>query len=138
MTDAAGKNFLDLTADIVSAYVSHNSTPASEIPALISQIHAALLRVSIGRSEVAPLEPAKPAVSVKKSITPDHLVCLEDGKRFKSLKRHLRTQYNMTPEQYRDKWSLPAHYPMVAPNYAVARSQLAKKMGLGQQRRRRK
>jgi predicted transcriptional regulator len=138
MTDAAGKNFLDLTADIVSAYVSHNSTPASEIPALISQIHAALLRVSTGRSEVAPLEPAKPAVSVKKSITPDHLVCLEDGKRFKSLKRHLRTQYNMTPEQYRDKWSLPADYPMVAPNYAVARSQLAKKMGLGQQRRRRK
>jgi predicted transcriptional regulator len=138
MTDAAGKNFLDLTADIVSAYVSHNSTPASEIPALISQIHAALLRVSNGRAEAAPLEPARPAVPVKKSITPDHLVCLEDGKRFKSLKRHLRTQYNMTPEQYRDKWSLPADYPMVAPNYAVARSQLAKKMGLGQQRRRRK
>jgi predicted transcriptional regulator len=138
MTDAAGKNFLDLTADIVSAYVSHNSTPASEIPALISQIHAALLRVSNGRAEVAPLEPAKPAVPVKKSITPDHLVCLEDGKHFKSLKRHLRTQYNMTPEQYRDKWGLPADYPMVAPNYAVARSQLAKKMGLGQQRRRRK
>jgi predicted transcriptional regulator len=138
MTDAAGKNFLDLTADIVSAYVSHNSTPASEIPALISQIHAALLRVSNGRAEVAALEPAKPAVPVKKSITPDHLVCLEDGKHFKSLKRHLRTQYNMTPEQYRDKWSLPADYPMVAPNYAVARSQLAKKMGLGQQRRRRK
>ena len=138
MTDAAGKNFLDLTADIVSAYVSHNSTPASEIPALIGQIHAALLRVSNGRAEAAPLEPARPAVPVKKSITPDHLVCLEDGKRFKSLKRHLRTQYNMTPEQYRDKWSLPADYPMVAPNYAVARSQLAKKMGLGQQRRRRK
>jgi predicted transcriptional regulator len=138
MTDAAGKNFLDLTADIVSAYLSHNATPASEIPALISQIHAALLRVSTGRPEVAPLEPAKPAVSVKKSMTPDYLVCLEDGKRFKSLKRHLRTQYNMTPEQYRDKWGLPADYPMVAPNYAVARSQLAKKMGLGQQRRRRK
>jgi predicted transcriptional regulator len=138
MTDAPGKNFLDLTADIVSAYVSHNSTPASEIPALISQIHAALLRVSTGRPEVAPLEPARPAVSVKKSINPDYLICLEDGKRFKSLKRHLRTQYNMTPEQYRDKWSLPADYPMVAPNYAVARSQLAKKMGLGQQRRRRK
>ena len=83
-------------------------------------------------------EPAKPAVSVKKSMTPDYLVCLEDGKRFKSLKRHLRTQYSMTPEQYRDKWGLPPDYPMVAPNYAVARSQLAKKMGLGQQRRRRK
>ena len=121
----------------VSAYLSNNPTPASEIPGLISQIHAALMRVSTGRIET-PLEPAKPAVSVKKSMTPDYLVCLEDGKRFKSLKRHLRTQYNMTPEQYRDKWSLPADYPMVAPNYAVARSQLAKKMGLGQQRRRRK
>ena len=121
----------------MSAYISHNATPAAEIPNLISQVHAALLRVSNGRVE-APVEPAKPAVSVKKSMTSDYLVCLEDGKRFKSLKRHLRTQYAMTPEQYRDKWGLPADYPMVAPNYAVARSQLAKKMGLGQQRRRRK
>jgi predicted transcriptional regulator len=136
MSDAAPKNFIDLTADIVSAYLSNNPTPASEIPGLISQIHAALVRVSSGRNE-APLEPAKPAVSIKKSISPDYIVCLEDGKRFKSLKRHLRTQYNMTPEQYRDKWGLPADYPMVAPNYAVARSQLAKEMGLGQQRRRR-
>ncbi len=135
MNDAAGKNFIDLTASIVSAYLSNNPTPASEIPALISQIHAALLRVSTGK---VALEPAKPAVSVKKSMTPDYLVCLEDGKRFKSLKRHLRAQYNMTPEQYRDKWELPSDYPMVAPNYAVARSQLAKRMGLGQQRRRRK
>jgi hypothetical protein len=85
-----------------------------------------------------PAEPLKPAISVKKSITPDHIVCLEDGKKFKSLKRHLRTQYSMTPEQYREKWALPADYPMVAPNYAAARSQLAKQMGLGQQRRRRK
>jgi predicted transcriptional regulator len=138
MSETVGKSFIDLTAEIVSAYLSNNSTPASEIPALISQIHAALLRVSTGRAEATPLEPAKPAVSVKKSMTPDYLVCLEDGKRFKSLKRHLRTQYNMTPEQYRDKWGLAADYPMVAPNYAVARSQLAKKMGLGQQRRRRK
>jgi predicted transcriptional regulator len=137
MSDTAAKSFIDLTAEIVSAYVSNNSTPASEIPALISQVHAALMRVSTNRAE-APLEPAKPAVPVKKSMTADYLVCLEDGKRFKSLKRHLRTQYNMTPEQYRDKWALPADYPMVAPNYAVARSQLAKKMGLGQQRRRRK
>src|ERR1700739_18434 len=137
MNDAAGKNFIDLTASIVSAYLSNNPIPASEIPGLISQIHAALLRAP--RARVAPpLEPAKPAVSVKKSMTPDYLVCLEDGKRFKSLKRHLRSQYNMTPEQYRDKWGLPPDYPMVAPNYAVARSQLAKKMGLGQQRRRRK
>jgi predicted transcriptional regulator len=137
MNEPAAKNFIDLTATIVSAYVSNNPTPASELPALIGQIHAALLRVSTGRAEL-PLEPAKPAVPVKKSMTADYLICLEDGKRFKSLKRHLRTQYSMTPEQYRDKWSLPPDYPMVAPNYAVARSQLAKKMGLGQQRRRRK
>jgi predicted transcriptional regulator len=137
MNDTTGKNFIDLTANIVSAYVSNNPTPASDIPALIGQIHAALLRVSTGRAEL-PLEPAKPAVPVKKSMTADYLICLEDGKRFKSLKRHLRTQYSMTPEQYRDKWGLPPDYPMVAPNYAVARSQLAKKMGLGQQRRRRK
>jgi predicted transcriptional regulator len=137
MSDTAGKSFLDLTAEIVSAYVSNNTTPASEIPALISQVHAALTRVSSGRGET-PAEPAKPAVSVKKSMTADYLICLEDGKRFKSLKRHLRTQYNMSPEQYRDKWKLPADYPMVAPNYAVTRSQLAKNMGLGQQRRRRK
>ena len=134
MTDAAAKGYIDLTAGIVSAYLSNNPTPASEIPNLISQVHSALTRVSSGRSE-APAEPAKPAVSLKKSINPDYLVCLEDGKRFKSLKRHLRTQYGMTPEQYRDKWGLPADYPMVAPNYAVARSQLARKMGLGQQRR---
>jgi len=137
MTDGTGKGYIDLTANIVSAYLSNNPTPASEIPNLISQIHSALVRVSSGRSE-APAEPAKPAVSLKKSINPDYLVCLEDGKRFKSLKRHLRTQYNMTPEQYREKWGLPADYPMVAPNYAVARSQLAKKMGLGQQQRKRK
>jgi predicted transcriptional regulator len=137
MTDTPGKNFIDLTASIVSAYVSNNPTPASELPALINQIHAALQRVSAGRPETTS-EPAKPAVSVKKSMTAEYLVCLEDGKHFKSLKRHLRTQYNMTPEQYRDKWGLPSDYPMVAPNYAVARSQLAKKMGLGQQRRRKK
>ena len=134
MSDVAGKSFIDLTANIVSAYVSNNPTPAAEIPALIGQVHAALLRVSTGRTEPQ-LEPARPAVPVKKSVTAEHLVCLEDGKRFKSLKRHLRTRYNMTPEQYRDKWGLPPDYPMVAPNYAVARSQLARKMGLGQQRR---
>ncbi|MHB8267003.1 Ros/MucR family transcriptional regulator [Bradyrhizobium sp.] len=137
MNEPAAKNFIDLTATIVSAYVSNNPTPASDIPALIGQVHAALLRVSTGRAEL-PVEPAKPAVPVKKSMTADYLICLEDGKRFKSLKRHLRTLYSMTPEQYRDKWGLPPDYPMVAPNYAVARSQLAKKMGLGQQRRRRK
>ncbi|MCS3448050.1 MULTISPECIES: MucR family transcriptional regulator [Bradyrhizobium] len=137
MSDTSGKTPVELTANIVSAYLSNNPTPASDIPNLISQVHSALLRVSSGRSDT-PSEPAKAAVSMKKSITPEYLVCLEDGKRFKSLKRHLRTQYNMTPEQYRDKWGLPADYPMVAPNYAVARSQLAKKMGLGQQARKRK
>ncbi len=129
-------NFIELTADIVSAYVSNNSVSAAEIPGLINQVHSALLRVSTGLNE-SPTEPLKPAVPVKKSITPDYIICLEDGKKFKSLKRHLRTQYNVTPEQYRDKWSLPPDYPMVAPNYAAARSQLAKQMGLGQQRRRR-
>lgn len=137
MSETGPKGFVDLTASIVSAYVSNNATTASEIPALISQIHAALVRVSNGGTD-APVEPAKPAISIKKSMTSDYLVCLEDGKRFKSLKRHLRAQYGMSPEQYREKWGLPADYPMVAPNYAVARSQLAKKMGLGQQRRRRK
>jgi predicted transcriptional regulator len=137
MTDnTASGNYIELTAGIVSAYVSNNTVASSDIPSLINQIHTALLRVSTGTSDAQP-EPLKPAVSIKKSITPDHLVCLEDGKKFKSLKRHLRTQYNMTPEQYRDKWSLPPDYPMVAPNYAQARSQLAKQMGLGQQRRRR-
>jgi predicted transcriptional regulator len=137
MSDSpANSNFIALTADIVSAYVSNNTVPATEIPALIHQVHTALARVS-GNSSDGPPEPLKPAVSVKKSITPEHIVCLEDGKKFKSLKRHLRTQYNMTPDQYREKWGLGADYPMVAPNYAAARSQLAKQMGLGQQRRRR-
>ena len=138
MADNTGNsNFIELTAGIVSAFVSNNSVAANEIPALINQVHSALLRVSSGGKD-APSEPLKPAVAVKKSITPDYIVCLEDGKKFKSLKRHLRTQYNVTPEQYREKWGLPADYPMVAPNYAAARSKLAKDMGLGQQRRRRK
>ncbi|MCO5129879.1 MAG: MucR family transcriptional regulator [Xanthobacteraceae bacterium] len=137
MVETPGKSLIDLTADIVSAYVANNSASASEIPALIGQVHAALARVAAGRIET-PQEPAKPAVPIKKSVTPEYLVCLEDGKQFKSLKRHLRTQYSMTPEQYREKWGLPPEYPMVAPNYAVARSQLAKKMGLGQQQRKRK
>ena len=132
----ANGNFIELTAEIVSAYVSNNTVPAGDISSLINQVHAALARVSGGSVEVL-AETLKPAVSVKKSIAPDYIVCLEDGKKFKSLKRHLRTQYNMTPEQYRDKWGLGTDYPMVAPNYAAARSQLAKQMGLGQQRRRR-
>jgi predicted transcriptional regulator len=130
-------SYIELTAQIVSAYVGNNTVPSAEIANLIGQVHAALKRVSGG--QIAPsAEPARPAVPVKRSINSDFIVCLEDGKKFKSLRRHLRTQYNLTPEQYREKWGLPADYPMVAPNYAAARSQLAKQMGLGQQRRRRK
>lgn len=133
----ANTDYIGLTAEIVSAYVSNNTVASGDIPALINQVHSALLRVSSGQA--GPLsEPLKPAVPVKRSINPDFIVCLEDGKKFKSLKRHLRTQYGMTPEQYREKWGLAADYPMVAPNYAAARSQLAKQMGLGQQRRRRR
>ena len=138
MVDAVGDtNFIGLTAEIVSAYVSNNTVASADIPALINQIHAALRRVSNGDGQM-PAEPLKPAIPIKRSINPDYVVCLEDGKKFKSLKRHLRTQYGMTPEQYREKWGLPHDYPMVAPNYAAARSHLAKQMGLGQQRRRRR
>jgi predicted transcriptional regulator len=138
MTDNPEESaYIELTAKIVSAYLGNNSVPTGEIANLISQVHAALKRVAGSQVAVA-AEAAKPAVSVKRSINSDYIVCLEDGKKFKSLKRHLRTRYNMTPEQYREKWGLPADYPMVAPNYAATRSQLARQMGLGQQRRRRK
>jgi predicted transcriptional regulator len=129
-------NHIELAAEIVSAYVSNNSVPASELATLLGDIHSAIVRVSTGVIVAVP-EVAKPAVAPKKSITNDYIICLEDGRKFKSLKRHLRTQYNMSPEQYREKWALPADYPMVAPAYAKARSALAKQMGLGQQRRRR-
>lgn len=127
--------FIDQTASIVAAYVSHNTIAADQVPVLIAKVHAALSQVS-GGQVVAGGEALTPAVPVKRSVFPDYLICLEDGKKFKSLKRHLRTQYKMTPEQYRERWNLPADYPMVAPNYAKTRSQLAKKMGLGQQRKR--
>jgi predicted transcriptional regulator len=137
MTDSIDTTFIELAADIVSAYVSNNSVPASDLPNLIGEVHAALLRVTAGSAPIV-VETPKPAVPPKKSITNDYIICLEDGKKFKSLKRHLRTQYNMSPEEYREKWGLPADYPMVAPNYAQARSNLAKQMGLGQQRRRKR
>ena len=126
-------NLIELTAEIVSAYVSNNSLASGDIPGLIGNVHAALNR-SAGAPAPAETEPLRPAVSVRKSITPDYIVCLEDGKRFKSLKRHLRSHYSLTPEEYREKWGLPSDYPMVAPNYAQARSNLAKQMGLGQKR----
>ena len=122
---------IEMTADIVAAYVGANSVPASDLPSLIQSVHRALSGVASG-TDVAEAAPREPAVPVKKSITPEHLVCLEDGRKFKSLKRHLRTKYNMSPEDYRAKWGLPKDYPMVAPNYAKARSELAKQMGLGQ------
>jgi predicted transcriptional regulator len=138
MAEATGESvYIELTADIVSAYLSNNSVPSAEIGNLIGQIYAALKRVSGGQA-VAPAEPPKPAVPVKRSVTAEYIVCLEDGLKFKSLKRHLRTRYGMTPDQYREKWGLPPDYAMVASNYAAARSQLAKQMGLGQQRRRRR
>jgi predicted transcriptional regulator len=137
MSENAYSTYIDLAADIVSAYVSNNSVPAGDLPGLISQVHLALARVGNGAAE-ASAEAPKPAIAIKKSVTPDYIICLEDGKKFKSLKRHLRTQYNLTPEQYREKWGLAPDYPMVAPNYAKARSDLAKEMGLGQQRRKRR
>ena len=130
-------NIIELTADVVSAYVSNNSMQSSDLSALISEVHAALHQTLGGPAEPEP-EPQKPAVSIKKSVTPDYIICLEDGKKFKSLKRHVRTSHDQAPEDYRAKWGLPADYPMVAPNYAKARSMLAKKIGLGQKRRKRK
>ena len=127
-------NYIELCADIVSAYVSNNSVPTTDLPSLLTSVYAALTKTVQGRQE-EPKAELVPAVSVRKSVTPDAIICLEDGKSFKSLKRHLRTTYDMTPEQYRAKWNLPADYPMVAPNYAKARSELARTMGLGQQRR---
>ena len=135
MTDTSGNNLIELAADIVSAYVGNNTVPAAELPSLIAEVYGALQRTSAGIAPEPAPEPIKPAVPVKKSVTPDYIICLEDGKKFKSLKRHLRTQYDMTPDAYRERWGLPADYPMVAPNYAQARSDLAKKFGLGQQRR---
>jgi predicted transcriptional regulator len=131
------RTYIELTTTIVSAYVGNNSVAIAEIPNLIGQVYSALKRIAGGQAAAA-AEPLKPAVPIKRSVTPEYIVCLEDGQKFKSLKRHLRTRYNMTPEQYREKWGLPADYSMVAPNYAAARSQLAKQMGLGQQRRRRR
>ena len=126
-------NLIELTADVVAAYVSNNPVQIGDLPGLISDIHAALARVG-GAAEAAPAEKPKPAVNPKRSVFDDYIICLEDGKKFKSLKRHLRTHYNMTPEEYREKWGLPHDYPMVAPNYARQRSDLAKKMGLGTRR----
>lgn len=124
---------VELTTRIVAAYVSNNSVQASDMPALIMDTHAVLSRIS-GKEVAVEREEQKPKVPPKKSVMAEYIVCLEDGKKFKSLKRHLRTHYNLSPDQYRAKWDLPHDYPMVAPNYARARSELAKKMGLGTRR----
>ena len=121
---------VELAAEIVASYVAHNSVPASELAHLIHNVHSAL--TSLGQPVVAEVKHQEPAVPLKKSVTPDYIICLEDGKKFKSLKRHLRTKFEMSPDQYRTKWGLPSDYPMVAPSYAAARSNLALAMGLGQ------
>ncbi|MEM1371189.1 MAG: MucR family transcriptional regulator [Pseudomonadota bacterium] len=131
--DAGHQGLVELTAQIVSAYVSNNSVLAADLPVLISDTHAALSRATNGRPQQE-REELRPKVPVKRSVMPDYIICLEDGKKFKSLKRHLRTHYSLSPEEYREKWGLPHDYPMVAPNYARARSDLAKKMGLGTRR----
>lgn len=127
-------DLIELTADVVAAYVSNNPVPVADLPSLIGQVNSALRSAASGTSEPEP-QVLKPAVPIRKSVTPDYIVSLEDGKKFKSLKRHLATHYNLTPDAYRAKWGLPADYPMVAPNYAAARSALAKTMGLGRKRK---
>jgi predicted transcriptional regulator len=143
MTDTSGHSgeasgLMDIATEVVAAFVGNNSLPVTELPGLIARVHAALVGLSTAGSITAPAflaPPATPAVSIKKSITRDYLVCLEDGHRFKSLKRHLRTNHGLSPEGYRERWHLPPDYPMVAAGYAQTRSELAKKFGLGQQRR---
>jgi predicted transcriptional regulator len=125
----ATSDSIELAAELVAAYVSKNSLPRSDLPSLILEVHSSLAGL---RNEPEPAQP--PAVPIRKSVMPDYLICLEDGKRFKSLRRHLRG-LGLTPEQYREKWKLPSHYPMVAPNYAAHRSALAKKIGFGQKRK---
>lgn len=135
--EAPGADYVALAAEVVSAFVGHNSLPVSELPGLITSVHAALVKISGSPAVSASAEPEvlTPAVPVRKSVTPDYIVCLDDGRKFKSLKRHLAS-LGMTPDQYRSKWGLAAEYPMVASNYAATRSALAKKIGLGQNRKR--
>lgn len=129
MTDKPNMNeILELTTEIVSAHVGNNTVAISDLPNLIQEVYKTLS--TVGSEQVAPERP-RPAVAIKKSVFPDYIVCLEDGKKLKMLKRHLKTSYNMSPEEYRERWGLPADYPMVAPNYAKHRSNLAKKIGLG-------
>jgi predicted transcriptional regulator len=136
MSDQSNQNeLLALTTEIVAAHVANNSVPVADLPQLIHEVYRTL--ASVGTTPVVPERP-QPAVPVKKSVTPDYIICLEDGKKLKMLKRHLKTAYDMTPEDYRERWNLAADYPMVAPNYALHRSTLAKKIGLGTKPRKRR
>ena len=138
MADQTQTNeLLALTTDIVSSHVSNNTVQGGELPQLIQSVFGALATAGSGGALGASPRP-QPAVSIKKSVRPDFITCLEDGKKLKMLKRHIKTRYNMTPEEYRERWGLPSDYPMVAPNYAKQRSELAKKIGLGTKRRRRR
>lgn len=134
----SNKPMLELVAGIVGAFVSNNHVAVADLPALIASVKGALGSAATQQAELTPeiAQPLVPAVPIKKSIGPDYLVCLEDGKQFKSLKRHLLTHYNLTPEAYRQKWGLPADYPMVSANYAAKRSELARSIGLGHTRKR--
>ena len=132
--DQMSETMITLTADIVAAHVSNNSVAVNDLPTLIANVHGALSKLG-GEAPVEPEAKQEPAVTVRQSIKPDYIVCLEDGKKLKMLKRHLMTHYQMTPEQYRAKWNLPNDYPMVAPNYAEQRRSLAKSIGLGTKRR---
>lgn len=139
MAEAADKSeLLALTAEIVAAHVSNNKLEAAELPGLIRQVYGTLAGIdgTAAAGAAGPAEKLQPAVPIKKSVTPEFIICLEDGQKLKMLKRHLMSHYNMTPEQYRERWGLPADYPMVAPNYALQRQVLAKKIGLGKGRRR--
>ncbi len=129
-TPAADVDLVELSSEIVCAYVSHNAVSPSDLPKLINEVHGALKGLQNGGAQEQQ-EERKPAVPIRKSVAPDYIVCLEDGKKFKSLKRHLRTHYNLSPEEYRERWGLPADYPMVAPSYSETRSKLAKVNGLG-------
>lgn len=136
MTDSSKEigskgEILKMTADVVAAYVGHNSLPAADVSSVINTVYGSLRRLENGKN----MEPPKPAVPVRKSVTRDHIICLEDGKKLKMLKRHLRSTYNLTPEEYRARWNLPPDYPMVAPSYAQERSEFAKKIGLGRKSR---
>jgi predicted transcriptional regulator len=136
MADSAKPHdVLSLTAEIVAAHVSNNTVPLADLPALIQQVFHTLSNIGTDAQEQPRPEPAVP---IKKSVMPDYIVCLEDGKKLKMLKRHLKTAYNMTPEKYRERWGLPSDYPMVAPNYAKQRSQLARDLGLGTKAKRRR